>query len=125
MASWTSAVGRVYLAFQTSDTRDRLLQVLARDAEFPEDREVGRDLDALAKVLDGVRSSGYAIAKAKNRSAILAVPIIGTDGTGAVGSLALRYFAASLTDAEAVTRNLGKMQEAAAQIATRTVVRTH
>ena len=119
----SSASGRIYLAFQPDDARERLIELLARDSEFPGDRESAQDSKAIAHLLDGIREKGWATAKAKNRTSIMTVPIIGDTGA-AVGSLAVRYFSASLSDAEASARNLEKMRATATQLAARASVQT-
>ncbi len=120
-----SASGKVYLAHQPQDVRERLLDVIAADAEFPVDREISADRPKVVAMLDEIREKGLATSQAKNRTAIMAVPIVNEGAGAAVGALALRYFSASLSDAEAVTRNLDKMRETAAQIASRAGVQTH
>jgi IclR family mhp operon transcriptional activator len=111
-----SAGGRVYVAFQPDNVRSMMIEVLARQAEFPQDRELCNNVQSVAEMLDSVRLKGVASAKGKNRTTIVAVPIV-KDDSEVLGALCLRYFTASLSIGEVMRRHLSKMQASAHRIA--------
>ena len=111
-----SAAGRVYLAFQPDNVRAMMLEVLARQAEFPQDRELCSNLESVSEMLGIVRAKGVASMPAKNRTTVLSVPIVCSDSE-VLGALSLRYFTASVSIGEVMKRHLGKMQQSAQRIA--------
>lgn len=123
-----SALGQAYLAFCPAPEREAILARLAlsrrRSDRLARDRA---DLDAM---LARVRKRGYAItdeatrrlariprrvSEGRKRATGLAVPIL--MGERALGSLSLRYFRSSLSDAEAARRYLEPMRDLAGEIA--------
>ena len=119
-----SAGGRAYVAFQSEPARTMMIDALARQGEFPQDRELCINAESVAEMLGAVRSKGAAAAKGKNRTSIVAVPIVKNDSE-VLGALCLRYFTASLTVGEVMKRHLTKMQASAQRIADGGIVRPH
>ena len=112
-----SAGGRAYLAFQPENVRNMMIEALASQAEFPQDRELCANATSVAEMLGSVRAKGVAAASGKQRTTIVAVPIV-RDDQDVLGALCLRYFSASLSVGEVIKRHLGKMQASAHRIAT-------
>lgn len=119
-----SAGGRAYVAFQPEGVRNMMIDVLARQGEFPQDRELCVNAESVAEMLGAVRSKGAAAAKGKHRMSIVAVPIM-KDDSEVLGALCLRYFSASITVGEIMKRHLSKMQESAQRIAAGEMARPH
>ena len=111
-----SASGRVYVAFQPDNMRQLMIEMLGRHADFPEDQELCRNAQTVNEMLTGVRQKGVATLEGRNRTSIVAVPIIRGEGE-VLGSLCLRYFTASVTAGDVVRQHLGKMQATAVRIA--------
>jgi IclR family mhp operon transcriptional activator len=111
-----SAGGRAYVAFQPEKTREMLLDLLAREAEFPQDQKLCTDREAVAELLGSVRTKGVASLKGKNRTTIVAVPIMRREDE-VLGALCLRHFTASMSTADVLKQHLAKMQASAARIA--------
>jgi IclR family mhp operon transcriptional activator len=111
------AIGRAYLAFCPPDQQGALLHALAASAS-PED-ERAKDAGEMQRVLDDVRSKGFAMRDPSvwPASNTLAVPVFGDNGV--VCSLGLTYFSSAMKPAQAVERHLPELQEVARKIQAR------
>ncbi len=112
LSLFTRALGRAYLAFCEDEEREALIS-MADVADNPENIAVQnrRSLDA---TLELIRRQGYALRDPKVRpvSKTLAVPVF--DAQRVVGSIGVTWFTSTMSDAEAVKRYLGLLQEVAA-----------
>ncbi len=124
MPMMCSASGRAYVAFQPDNIRHMMVEMLSRHADFPEDQEFCRNTQSANEMLTNVRQKGVATLEGRNRTSIVAVPIIRGEGE-VLGALGLRYFTASLTPAEIIRQHLTKMQTAAVRIAASAPPRAH
>jgi len=108
------ALGRAYLAFCQADERSAMLAAL-QSSSHPED-VAARDADAMAHLIETVRTQGYATRDPAVRpvSNTIAVPVF--DGERVVASIGLTYFTSTLTTEQAVERYLSQMRVAAGQI---------
>lgn len=105
----TSAMARIYLAFQPADSQQALLETLTDCWAHPQARQVfEHDLQAL-------KAAGYAVRHARQRgeSATLAVPVV--ENHHAVAAIGMTTFAGSLT-AERIEEMLPVLQNTAGRV---------
>lgn len=124
-----SALGLAYLAHCAADEREAILARLAQSRRRSD--SFAREPKLVQRTLADVRRRGYAITdeaarlfvrniprratEGRKRATGLGVPILA--GTEALGSLSLRYFRASLSDAEAARTYLEPLRGLARDIA--------
>jgi IclR family mhp operon transcriptional activator len=117
VAMMASASGQAYNAFHSESFQRQMISLLAKEAEFPEDRAMCQDAERVADVLRTVRKRGAAAAPGKKfKTSILSVPIM-RERDDVLGALSMRFFASSLDIDEAMRRHLRAMQDTAATIA--------
>lgn len=111
------AIGRAYLAFCAPEVQDAILLAL-KDSTNAEDA-AARDTAAVRKMLDGVRTKGYALRAPGiwTASNSLAVPVHGDSGV--VASICVTFFASVLAPDAAVELLLPDMLDAAREIGQR------
>jgi DNA-binding IclR family transcriptional regulator len=120
-----SASGRAYNAFHAESFQSSLIELLAREAEFAEDRKACQDPARVMEMLRSIRRRGAAVAKGKSdKTSILSVPIM-ADGGAALGALSMRVFASTMSLSEVMRKHLGHLQATAALIAGRIASRAH
>lgn len=109
----TRALGRAYLAFCEDEEREALI----RDALASGDPEslAAQDRRSLDATLELIRRQGYALRDPKVRpvSKTLAVPVF--DASRVVGAIGVTWFTSTMSDAEAIARYLGPLQQVAEQ----------
>jgi IclR family mhp operon transcriptional activator len=101
-----SAMGRAYLAFCPDIERDLILE-FAKAAE-PERFSAPSHGEDLKRLMETIRAKRYATIERLpgNRVRSIAVPVLSADSETAMGSIALFYFAAVMTEAQAADRFL-------------------
>jgi IclR family mhp operon transcriptional activator len=110
-----SALGRAYIAFCSSDEREKIVDLL-RSSSRETDR-LARDPRAVSRLLLSVRRAGFAssIDLPNALAHGFAVPVI--SDSAAIAAITMRYLGRKLPDREASDRYLVPMQRAAASIA--------
>lgn len=105
----TSAMARIYLAFQPTDSQHALLETLAECWSSPQERQ------AFEYTLHTLKKTGYAVRHARQRgeSATLAVPVL--EDHHSVAAIGMTTFAGSLTT-ERIEDMLPILQETAARV---------
>lgn len=111
----TSAAGRAYLAYCTTQQRETLLELLARSS-LPEDRLV-RSRVEIEKILNETRTQGFGMAQRARRvseETSLAIPVRARERV--LATISVRYAATAVPLRTATEQFLPKMREAVAKI---------
>jgi IclR family mhp operon transcriptional activator len=114
-ATFTSALGRVYFAFCSQRERSRILrEIHALDGQR---KSVNHQQIALEQQLVEIRSRGFAATRSSRPSRLngIAVPILW--GEQVLGAVSLRYPKSAMTEAQAATRWVSKLNALTRQIA--------
>ncbi len=111
----SSAAGRAYLAFCPAESREVILDMLARSAS-PEDR-LARNRPEIERLLNETRKQGFGLAQRARRvseETSLAIPVHGENRV--LATLSVRFAASAVPLKTAVEQFLPKMREAALEI---------
>lgn len=113
----SSAVGRAYVAFCPDAERELILKTLTQSTDDLD--KMARDRPAVDALLEEIRTKGYAVTGSifGDRGRGLAVPI--RMQRRVLGSVSMRHYKSTMSEAEAAKRYLGPLQQLADSIAQR------
>jgi IclR family mhp operon transcriptional activator len=110
-----SALGRAYLAFCPDEER-RLLLAMLRSSKAAINAQA-RDEKYVSSMLAGIRKRGYATTAPMRGDASMGLAVAIMEGEKATACITMRYIGSTMSEAEAATRYLAPMRQAAAAIA--------
>jgi IclR family mhp operon transcriptional activator len=115
LSIFASALGRVYFAFCSQREQSMILREI-RAREGPR-KLTGARQTALEQQMVEIRSRGFAATRSSRPSRLngIAVPILW--GEHVLGAVSLRYPKSAMTEAQAATRWISKLNAVAGQIA--------
>ena len=113
----SSAVGRAYIAFCPDKERELILKTLAQSTDDLD--LMARDRAAVDTLIEEIRAKGYSVTGSifGDRGRGIAVPI--RLQKRVVGSVSMRHYKTTMTEADAAKRYLGPLQDLADTIAQR------
>lgn len=115
MSALSAASGWVLIANLPPNERKATLGLIERapEAEF---RELARNRQLINKMLGEIQRDGYCVrSRDEIRQTIIAVPVNTPSGTP-LAALSLRFFSTAMSQAEALSRYLGPLQDTARKI---------
>ena len=112
-ALWEASTGRVYLAFCSEEQQETLISLIAASVGA-KSRDVGKDGQALARLIAPIKKLGYAFYEHDHSVTQLAVPIFVRKQV--FGAIAIRYFSSVVSRAAALEKFLPSLRKAAGEI---------